>query len=618
MLIPFHRGGKMPRATILFLLFVASLLLPAFTRAEIPHQISFQGKLDSSGVAVPNGNYQVTFRIYDDSSAGTVLWNESQTIATKGGLFSTSLGQVTPLPDSTFSASGRFLGIQVGSHPEMPHRFSISSAAYSFHSLATDSGGAMADSDWAVSNGNVYRLSGNVGIGTDNPIEKLEVRNGNIMIRNQFGDPELNFHRNIEGDLPGQGRIRVTHTTTDQAPYSGSIHLEPFWYNGSGYDFRQNVFAVDASGRVGIGTSIPDATLHVAGDVICDGNAGFGTRTPRAKIELSGSMLVPGSSWNQMIRPPIGNTRVTGEISGSNIINPDYDDGFLRLSAGGGNAGDAKSFIDLSGFSTVPDMYNNIVLGTRNTERMRIDQAGNVGIGTVAPENKVDIRGITSIADDGAWPNTNLYGSFGVTRANISDNECYISLVKQAVVPWGIGIDAVDKLIFGIASSDPIKTIPSPFLVIQPWTGNVGIGTGSPTAKLHVVGDFRVEGNMCVTGQKNAIVPTSKGMTKVYSEESSECWFTDYGEAHLVNGKAHIDIDPLFLETVTIDNQNPMQVYLQEYDESNGLTVKRGASCFDVIEKAGGKSDASFSYRIVAKRKGQENARLQTVGIASK
>jgi len=142
-------------------------------------------------------------------------------------------------------------------------------------------------------------------------------------------------------------------------------------------------------------------------------------------------------------------------------------------------------------------------------------------------------------------------------------------------------------------------------------TGNVGIGTSNPTAKLHVVGD------LCVTGQKNAIVETSQGTTKVYSEESTELWFTDYGRERLADGRCYVELDPLFLETVTITDEHPMMVFLQEEDESKGLIVKTGLTGFDVIEKSGGTSNASFSYRIVAKRKGYDSARLESVQNAN-
>ena len=56
------------------------------------------------------------------------------------------------------------------------------------------------------------------------------------------------------------------------------------------------------------------------------------------------------------------------------------DDGFLRLSAGGGTNASSQSSIDISGFSTVADMSNNIVMRTNGTERLRIDNSGNVNV----------------------------------------------------------------------------------------------------------------------------------------------------------------------------------------------------------------------------------------------
>jgi hypothetical protein len=107
-------------------------------------------------------------------------------------------------------------------------------------------------------------------------------------------------------------------------------------------------------------------------------------------------------------------------------------------------------------------------------------------------------------------------------------------------------------------------------------------------------------------------VKTSQGHRLLSVIESPEVWFEDFGESHLVHGMAHVDLDPLFLETVTIDGAHPMKVFIQVNDEDcNGTAVKRGTTDFDVVELGGGTSDASFSYRVVAKRKGYEEARLR-------
>jgi hypothetical protein len=123
------------------------------------------------------------------------------------------------------------------------------------------------------------------------------------------------------------------------------------------------------------------------------------------------------------------------------------------------------------------------------------------------------------------------------------------------------------------------------------------------------------DGNFAVANgyTKSAIVDVSQGAVKLYSQESPEVWFEDFGEGSLVNGRGHIELDPLFLEAVTISAQHPMKVFVQLNDECQGVFVKRGTTGFDVYELNNGKSNASFSYRIVAKRKGFEDKRLEKV-----
>jgi hypothetical protein len=126
------------------------------------------------------------------------------------------------------------------------------------------------------------------------------------------------------------------------------------------------------------------------------------------------------------------------------------------------------------------------------------------------------------------------------------------------------------------------------------------------------VGPVRVEGDFVVTGEKFATVQMDNGEYRgVSCQESPEVWFEDFGEGQLVAGRTHIELEPLFLQTVTISDKHPMKVFIQLNDENcNGTAVKRGATGFDVIELQNGTSNASFSYRIVAKRKGYENRRL--------
>lgn len=121
---------------------------------------------------------------------------------------------------------------------------------------------------------------------------------------------------------------------------------------------------IDNSGNVGIGTTAPTSRLNIVGGGVKLAT-GFGNSTNRPSLNTS-------SIGNYEIRG-------VGSISG-NAQNDSADDGFLRLSAGGGTSVSSQSSIDISGFSTVPDMSNNIVMRTAGTERLRIDNSGNVNV----------------------------------------------------------------------------------------------------------------------------------------------------------------------------------------------------------------------------------------------
>lgn len=128
--------------------------------------------------------------------------------------------------------------------------------------------------------------------------------------------------------------------------------------------------------------------------IITNGNVGIGTKTPESRLSVAGSLTINGSLSNTLQRPLItAGTLENGEIRGYSGAGNAYDDGFLRLSAGAGTSSYVKSFIDLSGYSTVPDMNGNIVFGTYGSERMRIDRNGYVSIGTKAPDALLTVNG---------------------------------------------------------------------------------------------------------------------------------------------------------------------------------------------------------------------------------
>ncbi|MGB9561455.1 MAG: hypothetical protein ACPL6C_01435, partial [bacterium] len=112
------------------------------------------------------------------------------------------------------------------------------------------------------------------------------------------------------------------------------------------------------------------------------------------------------------------------------------------------------------------------------------------------------------------------------------------------------------------------------------------------------------------SGSKSCVEKTSKGPVLLFSVESPEVWFEDFGLGQLKNGETYIELDPYFLEVIHIGEDNPYFVFLQPMGNCNGLYVETKDKGFFVRELGGGKSDVKFAYRIVAHRKGYENVRM--------
>jgi len=125
---------------LIALLFTVALLLVPTTAWSVSGWETFyyQGELtDSLGDPVPDGSYSMVFGIYDDLSAGTLLWSESQSIQVTGGLFTALVGDVTPiLPEAVGDpASGdiavRYLEVTIQGETLAP-RLQLSSVPSAF------------------------------------------------------------------------------------------------------------------------------------------------------------------------------------------------------------------------------------------------------------------------------------------------------------------------------------------------------------------------------------------------------------------------------------------------------------------------------------------------------
>lgn len=219
---------------------------------QIPQTISYQGVLTDAGSdAVPDGNYNVTFRLYEVATGGTPLWEEAQLIAVTSGIFNVILGSVIPL-NLAFD-NPYWLGVTVGAGSELTPRIQLTSSAYSMNAanaekvggfevsatptantlLPLDASGKLpADVLPQISPVNIGGVQGSTNI-TINSTSNMEVLNFTINDPGTF-DVSLAAHMVVEINGDGTGRYEFNIT---RGSVNGTSVGKGWWRPGSASGF---------------------------------------------------------------------------------------------------------------------------------------------------------------------------------------------------------------------------------------------------------------------------------------------------------------------------------------------------------------------------------------------
>jgi hypothetical protein len=280
------------------LLTLAILFWQTFTvQAEVPKLINYQGKLTTSEAGCVDTSVQMTFSIYSDSVSIDPLWTETQYyVRVKDGVFSVLLGSVDSIPCSVFTGGIRYLGVKVEDDREMTPRKAIVSVGYSFRSDLSDTAqyavSAPPDDDWQTdtSGFNIYRFTGNVGVGTmPQDSCKLFVQSdsmvGDYAVYARGGTGLKAIATAWEGTgIQGEGG----HAGVAGNGYIGILGQGFWagWFEGKGY----------FSGNVGIGTMSPDQELEVDGNAHITGDLTIGPTTRYCTVPGATFLKMEGSA----------------------------------------------------------------------------------------------------------------------------------------------------------------------------------------------------------------------------------------------------------------------------------------------------------------------------------
>ncbi len=177
-------------------------------------------------------------------------------------------------------------------------------------------------------------------------------------------------------------------------------------------------------------------------------------------------------------------------------------------------SGDSGGGIELRDNTTTASSVALLAIGNSfridagGAERVRVTSSGNVGIGTTTPDELLSVTKTTNpiirITTSGASTDAavgglvTFFGDSGVGRAGFIGFE---SSSNTNFTIW----NEVGPLRFG--AGEPFSSTPR---MLIDNSGNVGIGTTTPTAKLDVNGDLVVNGNITQQGSSTSIALASE------------------------------------------------------------------------------------------------------------
>ena len=319
------------------------------------------------------------------------------------------------------------------------------------------------------------RGDGNVGVGTSSPGSKLTVY---------------------------QGRIASSGYTTECYidTQNGLSSITSFIPGSSGYDD----FLVRTTSALADSVTFKGTT----------GNVGIGTQSPSQKLHVA------------------GNARITGALYDSS--NSAGTSGQVLTSTGSGTAW-SSSGASITGSGTtnyVAKFTGSTALGSS----VIYDDGTRVGIGTTGPVDRVDITGTTSgypagrvlFGDGGGYSPYMKFHKWTGTSSNY----------YQTTIANSISVGGALEFWTGTGGQNTIgNDAQSLRMVILANTGNVGIGTSSPSVKLHVVGDARIGTNgqrISLYDDGNAHIESTSAVLWINSSDGSGVYINNQNNGNVI------------------------------------------------------------------------------------
>ena len=346
--------------------------------------------------------------------------------------------------------------------------------------ITSSAGGATFAGNVLLGGNDDYIAFNTSGSGSDPKIKMNS--DASFTFLNTAGSASLTLDNS--GNATFAGNVTATNILTVAGAATGSPYLQftqggtqkaYIQYADSGDSFylqSDNNFVVLTGGSTAALTLNSSQNASFAGNVLLVGNddyisfntSGSGS-DPKIKMNSDASFTFLNTAGSASLTlDNSGNATFAGSVIAGGGTPQGASGSILKLSTSSGNTrvsvtSEATSILDFGNqadFDNGGILYDNVnkdmTFKTSANERMRITSSGNVGIGTTSPARPLDVNGSARLSDGSSL-------EWGGTSANIA------------------GSSSSDTLFFRTASTERARIDSS---------GNVGIGTNTPSRKLAV------------------------------------------------------------------------------------------------------------------------------------
>jgi hypothetical protein len=214
------------------------------------------------------------------------------------------------------------------------------------------------------------------------------------------------------------------------------------------------------------------------------GNVGIGTNSP--SFDTNGGKVLTVAGGTNII----GSVGVGGAITNTSFAMGQYAFVNTNLGTTEKRVATIVGSTDTATNSGMLDFYTASA-GAFSASRMRINAAGNIGIGNTAPGTKLDVTG--TVRAGNADTNIGNHATYGNTYSAFWRQGADYSLLTNGTHTYVNAPTSSGNIYFRAANADK--------MILLGTNGNVGIGTATPATKLHVVGDLTVTGNIAAKYQ---------------------------------------------------------------------------------------------------------------------